>query len=442
MIFPHDRFDAIYIRSMSELLQVNSNTITSSHWDDFSEKDKVLIVDDNSNNLQVMSDLLNECGYQVIIAQSGEHALETVSLSLPDIILLDVMMPGISGFETCRRLKENVKSQNIPVLFMTALSDTVNQVKGLSLGAVDYITKPVQHEEALARIRAHLALRRAQTKLMQREKMAALGQMVAGIAHEINNPVNFIHGNLNPAQNYANALLGLVEQYEEHTAPSSTVQEYAEDIDLDFIKKDFVPMLQSMQMGTTRIKNIVQSLRTFSRLDESAQKKADLHAGIDSVILILQSRLEAQTQIKGKQTRHRPKLELVKDYGQLPCLTCYPAKLNQVFMHLIVNAIDALDEKFMALSPEVLPKEKPTLKISTAFNNEQILIRVADNGIGILKENKGKIFDQFFTTKEVGKGTGLGLTVSHSIVTQDHRGYISFRSTENKGSEFMLTLPL
>lgn len=349
---------------MSKLLQVNSNTITSSHWDDFSEKDKVLIVDDNSNNLQVMSDLLNECGYQVIIAQSGEHALETVSLSLPDIILLDVMMPGISGFETCRRLKENIKSQNIPVLFMTALSDTVNQVKGLSLGAVDYITKPVQHEEALARIRAHLALRRAQTKLMQREKMAALGQMVAGIAHEINNPVNFIHGNLNPAQNYANALLGLVEQYEEHTAPSSIVQEYAEDIDLDFIKKDFVPMLQSMQMGTTRIKNIVQSLRTFSRLDESAQKKADLHAGIDSVILILQSRLEAQTQIKGKQTRHRPKLELVKDYGQLPCLTCYPAKLNQVFMHLIVNAIDALDEKFMALSPEVLPKEKPTLKIS------------------------------------------------------------------------------
>lgn len=427
---------------MSELLQVDSNTITSPQWDDFSEKDKVLIVDDNSNNLQVMSDLLNECGYQVIIAQSGEHALETVSLSLPDLILLDVMMPGMSGFETCQRLKENVKSQNIPVLFMTALSDTVNQVKGLSLGAVDYITKPVQHEEALARVRAHLALRKAQTKLMQKEKMAALGQMVAGIAHEINNPVNFIHGNLNPAQNYADALLSLVEQYETHTTPSSAVQEYAEDIDLDFIKKDFVPMLQSMQMGTTRIKNIVQSLRTFSRLDESAQKKADLHAGIDSVILILQSRLEAQTQIKGNQTRYRPELELVKDYGQLPYFTCYPAKLNQVFMHLIVNAIDALDERFMTLSSEVSPKEQPTLKISTAFNNEQILIRVADNGIGILKENKSKIFDQFFTTKEVGKGTGLGLTVSHSIVTQDHRGHISFRSQENKGSEFMLALPL
>ena len=395
------------------------------------------MVDDNLNNLQVMCDFLGEHGYQIAIAQSGEQALETANLSRPDVILLDVMMPGIDGFETCQRLKANPETQDIPVLFMTALSDTVSQVKGLTLGAVDYITKPVKHEEALARLKVHLALRNAQVELIQKEKMAALGQMVAGIAHEINNPINFIHGNLAPAKEYADALLSLVKLYENHTTAPPEVQEFAKQIDLSFIQKDFPSMLSSMHMGTQRIKKIVQSLRTFSRLDESEQKSADLNESLDSTLLLLQSRLEK----KENNKENRPAIKIIKDYGPLPLIACYPGKLNQVFMNLLTNAIDALDEKFITLSPEEKSAEEPTITLSTAIKNEQTIIRITDNGAGVPPSIQRRIFDQFFTTKPVGKGTGLGLTISNTIISKDHQGLLTFCSQVNKGTEFTITFP-
>jgi len=416
--------------------------VTANHSSGaFSTLETILIVDDNFNNLSVMCDFLSDRGYQVAIAQSGQDALETVSLIGPDIILLDVMMPGIDGFETCQQLKNNPNTQNIPVLFMTALSNTENQIKGLTLGAVDYITKPVKQEEALARIKVHLALRKAQIALIQKEKMAALGQMVAGAAHEINNPINFIHANLQPATEYADSLFGLIALYKKHTTPPAEVQDFAEEIDLPFIQKDFASILSSMQAGTERIRKIIQSLRTFSRLDESEQKQVDLNECLESTLLILKSRLEKST-LAGKT---RPAINVVKAYGTLPPIECYPGKLNQVFMNLITNAIEAIDNKFIGLAAKGEYLEEPTLRISTDFcktaRTKQAIIQIADNGTGIPKESQQKIFDQFFTTKPVGKGTGLGLTISHTIVTQDHQGVLNFHSQAGKGTEFTIALP-
>lgn len=388
-----------------------------------------------------MCDFLGDRGYQVAIAQNGQDALETANLIGPDIVLLDVMMPGIDGFETCERLKANPNTQNIPVLFMTALSNTENQIKGLTLGAVDYISKPVKQEEALARIKVHLALRKAQIELVQKEKMAALGQMVAGAAHEINNPINFIHGNLQPATEYAEALLSLIALYEKHTTPPPEVQHFAEAIELPFIQEDFVSMLSSMKMGTERIRKIIESLRTFSRLDESDRKQADLNQCIDSTLLILKSRLEENT-LKGKI---RPDIKVTKAYGALPLIDCYPGKLNQAFMNLITNAIDALDDKFIHLAEEEGSLEQPTLTITTEFSTtertKQAIIRIADNATGIPKESQQRIFDQFFTTKQIGKGTGLGLNISHTIITQDHKGILTFHSQVGEGTEFTIALP-
>jgi two-component system, NtrC family, sensor kinase len=418
------------------------------------EQATILVVDDNPTNIKVLCDFLSDCSYRIAVAQSGEKALEKVSRISPDLILLDVMMPGIDGFETCRQLKANPRTQDIPILFMTALSDTLNKVKGLSLGAVDYITKPIEYEETLARIKVHLALRKAQTRLVQEEKMAALGQLVAGVAHEINNPINFIQGNLIPAQEYAEFLMELIRLHESHPSPSPAAIAYAEAIDLNFIRQDFISLLRSMSMGTERIQKIVQSLRTFSRLDESDQKAVNLHECIESTLIILESR------IRGKGGKgERPAIQVIRDYGSLPLILCYPGKLNQVFMNLIVNAIDAIDEKFAALlnqdsslsgvSSGVAsglpsggePFDLPTLRISTALTQNQAIIRIVDSGMGIPRDIQRKIFDQFFTTKPIGQGTGLGLAISRTIVTEDHGGSLTFQSQAGEGTEFTIALP-
>lgn len=291
-------------------------------------------------------------------------------------------MPGIDGFEICRRLKDNPKTKRIPVIFMTALSDVVDKVKGLQLGAVDYITKPIQHEEVLARINVHLELRRTQLKLVQQEKMSSLGQLVAGVAHEINNPVNFIEGNLHYAAQYIEKLLKLLELYEVQ-APDSIekIPAYSEEIELEFIKKDLPKVLSSMAVGTNRIQEIVRSLRIFSRLDEAKCKAVNLHDGIDSTLMLLGSRLKA--------TQKRPEIEVVKEYGNLPLVECYAGQINQVFMNILANAIDAIEEPF-ANNDLSLVKDKGQIRIATVVTPEKknVLIRIADNGIGMSENVK------------------------------------------------------
>jgi two-component system, NtrC family, sensor kinase len=416
--------------------------------DSISQENTILVVDDTPTNLQVLFDLLNEQGYRVAIAKNGETALQRLQSSHPNLILLDVMMPGIDGFETCQRLKANPATRDIPVIFMTALSDSVDKVKGLSVGAVDYITKPIQHEEVLARIRVHLQLRsatrimeqrtnelnqaleslkQAQLHLVQGEKMAALGQLVAGIAHEINNPVNFIHGNLTFVKEYTQDLLEFVQLYQKHYPnPVDEIQERAENLDLEFLQADLVKMLGSMEMGSDRIRDLVLSLRNFSRLDEAEIKAVDIHAGIDSTLLILQYRLKAKPDF--------PAIQVIKDYEQLPEVECYPSQLNQVFMNILSNAIDALEESAIAF---------PTITIRTsAMETNWVTVCIADNGVGIPEPIRSKLFDPFFTTKPIGKGTGLGLSISYQIVTEKHRGKIECHSTVGQGTEFVIRIPI
>ncbi|MEL6454179.1 MAG: response regulator [Cyanobacteria bacterium J06623_5] len=399
--------------------------------------DTILVVDDNTTNLEVICDVLDSCNNRVAVAQSGEAALEIVAQVFPDLILLDVMMSGIDGFETCARLKADPITREIPILFMTALSDPVNKVQGLNLGAVDYITKPFDHAETVARIKVHLSLRKARASLIQKEKMAALGQLVAGIAHEINNPVSFIHGNLKPAIEYAQALLDLTEIYESQGTLPAEAEAFADDVDLEFIRSDFLRLLSSMTTGTARISKIVKALRTFSSLDESAYKEVDLHGGLDSALLIMQNHFQAKDD--------RPEIQVIKTYGELPLVGCYPSEINQVFMNLLLNAIDTLDEKFSDQSTARqagvdLANEHPVIRIETQYLDGRVAIRFSDNGMGIPSALHYKVFDQFFTTKPVGKGAGLGLSVSQAIVVDSHGGSLTFDSTVGEGTTFLIVL--
>jgi signal transduction histidine kinase len=409
------------------------------------QQNSILIVDDTPTNLKVLFTLLNQSGFKVSIAKSGESALEKVKEVLPDLILLDVMMPGIDGFETCRRLKADPRTKDIPVIFMTVLSEVVDKVKGLNLGAVDYITKPIEQDEVLARINVHLELRKAQLRLVQEEKMSALGQLVAGVAHEINNPVNFIYGNLTHARQYTDDLLKVLDLYETNTLePIPEVLTYSEEIDLEFLKDDLPQLLHSMQVGAERILGIVRSLQVFSRLDRAERRPVNLHESLDSTLMLLSSRLRTKSQ---RPDFRRPDIEVVKEYGELPLVECNPGELNQVFMNLLANAIDAINEKIDHEENTQQPDSQgvtPRIRILTEVTEDQtkVVIRITDNGIGMSEEVRQMIFEQFFTTKPVGQGTGLGLSITHQIVVAKHGGTLEVDSARGEGSEFVITLPV
>jgi signal transduction histidine kinase len=409
------------------------------------QQNSILIVDDTPTNLKVLFTLLNQSGFKVSIAKSGESALEKVKEVLPDLILLDVMMPGIDGFETCRRLKADPRTKDIPVIFMTVLSEVVDKVKGLNLGAVDYITKPIEQDEVLARINVHLELRKAQLRLVQEEKMSALGQLVAGVAHEINNPVNFIYGNLTHARQYTDDLLKVLDLYETNTPePIPEVLTFSEEIDLEFLKDDLPQLLHSMQVGAERILGIVRSLQVFSRLDRAERRPVNLHESLDSTLMLLSSRLRTKSQ---RPDFRRPDIEVVKEYGELPLVECNAGELNQVFMNLLANAIDAINEKIDHEENTQQPDSQgvtPRIRILTEVTEDQtkVVIRITDNGIGMSEEVRQMIFEQFFTTKPVGQGTGLGLSITHQIVVAKHGGTLEVNSARGEGSEFVITLPV
>ncbi len=423
------------------------------------DSELILIVDDTPANLEVISDTLSDAGFEVAIAPSGERAFKQLQLQLPDLILLDVMMPIMDGFEVCQQLKANPITQDIPVIFMTALSDTESKTKGFELGAVDYITKPFQEAEVLARVKTHLQLRRltknleqqvaqrtselnralqalqsSQLQLVQSEKMSALGNLVAGIAHEINNPLGFVNGNVNHIEEYTQDLLGLLDLYQQHyPQPIDAIQAEEEAIDLDYLREDLPKLIRSTQEGIKRITNISTSLRTFSRADSDRPIPFNLHDGIDSTLLILKHRLKAN------QTR--PEIEVITNYGLIPKVECFAGQLNQVFMNILANAIDAIDE-FLLNEKINQKKRNGKIHIHTELLNRSVMIRIKDNALGMSEEVKARIFDHLFTTKGVGKGTGLGLAIARQIVTEKHNGSIEVNSTLGQGSEFIITLPV
>lgn len=480
--------------------------------------ESILIVDDNQNNIQVLFDFLKKSGYKVLVARNGQSAIDKVEYSPPDLILLDVIMPGMDGFETCQQLKSSHSQaiKEIPVIFMTALADTENKIKGFNSGAVDYITKPFQYDEVLARVRTHLNIRKltkemqsqnellqseirereklaeelerrveerteeltstntrlqreikerslaeatlqrsllqlqqTQTQLIQSEKMSALGQLVAGVAHEINNPVNFIYGNIAHVRQYALDLLDMLLLYQKiYPDLAPEIVKKAEEMDIEFLAEDLPNILTSMQIGADRIRQIVLSLRRFSRQDELSMKPTDIHEGIDNTLMILQSRLKASSA--------RPAIEIIKEYSPvMPLVDCYGGEINQVFMNILTNAIDALEESVarghfssvksstFSLSERENLGNCPTIRIRTeAIDRNQIIIQITDNGLGMPPEVSRRVFDPFFTTKPPGKGTGIGLSISWQIVVEKHQGSLQYFSVPGKGTEFKIELPI
>ncbi len=290
-------------------------------------------------------------------------------------------------------------------------------------------TKAAQLEDTLKE------LQQAQTQLVQTEKMSSLGQLVAGLAHEINNPINFIYGNLCHAINYTQGLLELLRLYQLHFPhPNPEINILAEEIDLEFLADDLPRIMSSMQVGSDRIRSLILSLRNFSRLDHAEMKPVDLHEGIDNTLLILQHRLQPKTEIPG--------IEVIKNYGNLPEIECFAGQMNQVFMNILSNAIDALEGKVWDATSSSFPT--PTIWISTQVlaDNSSAVISIADNGPGISDNIKNRIFDPFFTTKPVGKGTGLGLAISYQIVVEKHGGIMRCVSEPDKGTEFWIQIPI
>ncbi len=273
-----------------------------------------------------------------------------------------------------------------------------------------------------------------QAQLVQTEKMSSLGQLVAGVAHEINNPMSFIHGNIDHAMTYAQDLLQLVKLYRHHYAcPVPEIAAKIEEIDLEFLLSDFTKTLESMQIGSDRIRQIVLSLRNFSRLDESEFKLVSIHEGIDSTLLLLQHRLKA--------TPTREAITVISEYGNLPLVECYAGQLNQVFMNILTNAIDALEEFAEDGGDCGVDPQQITIRTSVV-DSDWAQIAIADNGPGIPPSLQPRIFDPFFTTKPVGKGTGMGMSISYQIITKNHRGKLSCFSTPGKGAEFVMQIPL
>ena len=437
------------------------------------DKKRILVVDDNPTNLRVLTESIRGQGWMTLVATDGEMALEQIAYARPDLILLDVMMPGIDGFETCRRLKADPMTDPIPIIFMTALSDTVDKVKGLDLGAVDYITKPFQQEEVVARIRLHLRLaqlnqmleqrnrelqsltktlehqvavrtqeltsslehlKETQLQLIQSEKMSALGQLAAGIGHEINNPVCFIKGNLDCIHTYVKDLMQLLKMYQSaFPIADPEITDFIHEIDLDYLLEDLPKLIDSMLHGSNRILEISRSMRVLARGDKTKKVEAQLHESLESALLLLRHRLKASDR--------SPAVEVVKNYDDLPLIWCYPGQLSQVFMNILANAIDAFEERDQRRDYDEIAQCPNKIILATQYDADQVIVSFQDNGPGMDEAVLAKVFDHLFTTKAVGKGTGLGLSISRQIIVDKHGGTIACSSTPGEGTTFVLTLP-
>lgn len=414
-------------------------------------KSNILVVDDTPANLGLLSGMLTAAGYKVRPAPSGRLALRAAQSDPPDLILLDINMPEMNGFEVCRALKEDDLLKSIPVLFISALTETEDKIAAFQAGGLDYITKPFQAEEVLARVATHVKIRQyqnelkeknealkqtlqelkaAQNHLVQSEKMASLGVLTAGIAHEINNPINFIKSSALALNRDLSDILKLLKANEECSSNcqdpviQDRIVRIKEEIDYTVLLPELTSLVDKIQLGVNRTEEIVNSLRTYARTDSEKKTPTDISALIDSTLVLLKN-------------RYHGAVTLTKHYGKLPLIPVQPGRLAQVFSNVINNSIDAVSG-----SPQ---KATPTIEIGTGLDTidgiTYAAVRICDNGSGMSNDHLAKIFDPFFTTKEVGKGTGLGMSISYGII-RDHNGHINISSSETTGTTVVIILPL
>lgn len=419
-----------------------------------SEKRDILIVDDLPDNLRFLSTFLVSNGYSVRKATSGRMAQVAIAALVPDLILLDINLGDMSGYDLCQQLKKDPETQAVPIIFLSAISDVTDKFKAFQMGGADYITKPFQLEEVLARVQTQLTIRelqknleqqnlqlqaaldslkRAQENLIQQEKMTTLKRVVAGVVHQVNNPLSFVACNIDPARQYFDQMATLLEIYERNTsAPISEVEAFKKQVDLPFMLNDTHKVLSSIKHGAQRIHRVTQALKNFTHLDEATIKTIDINEDIESTLILLEHRLG--------NSKNGLSIDIRKVYGELPPVNCYPEQIAQVLFNVLSNAIDAIAEKWQI--PNVV-YTAPTITITTSIAPQQpksILIRIHDNGIGISAERQPRIFEPFFTTKAAGHGLGLGLVTSRRIIEEQHHGRLTFQSS-SEGTEFIIQLP-
>ncbi|MBO1347212.1 MAG: transporter substrate-binding protein [Hormoscilla sp. GUM202] len=366
------------------------------------------------------------------------------TMAISEVSLLDAGMMAIAEINVCEHSSSDRPWSDSEVKLLGAVADqlamAIDQAKLYEQQRIQAAIATAQAEQLQQALHN---LQQTQDQLVQTEKLSVLGQLLAGVAHEINNPVSFIHGNITFVKEYISDLLGMLKLYQKHYPnPVLPIQKYAQAIELDFLMEDLPEMLSSMQIGADRVREIVQSLRNFSRRDHVKIQTVNIHEGLDGTLVILKNKL--------KGTADRPSIQVFKEYGHLPQVDCYPGQLNQVFMNILSNAIDALSEthgKWMknGTNPQKGDRhlEIPTITIRTELvNDRSVVIQIADNGPGMTELVKTRLFEEFFTTKPVGKGTGLGLSISYKIVVEKHQGVLKCESTLGQGTVFFIEIPV